>query len=217
MSEADKKVLIASRFAVLPINFLPEHWAVFILDKTEKTVFSFDSMETGRKGRGQTGLQLVKWMVERAGQSELTLNLHLHEVTVPQQLLPICGLIVLASVRLFFQCHYENQPHIVNGQTFHQDEAPCLDRESDARYHGARYMPHISQDVWMRSTILGMACGTYLCGLYNLDGQLRGNEYLDGQILLSGVRLAVGHHRPLKIPEVFNVKEAAIIVSASSR
>ena len=69
MSEADAEVLIASRFTVFPIRFLkPEYWTVFIIDKSKKakTLFPFDSMETGRIDRVRNGLRHVKWMVQYA-------------------------------------------------------------------------------------------------------------------------------------------------------
>ena len=149
VSEADKKVWIASRFAVLPINFLPPHWTVFVLDKSEKTVFSFNSMKMGRKGRAQTGFKLVKWMVECVGQSELALNLNLYVVPVPQQYGAVCGLIVLESVRLFFQCHYENQPHIVNGQTFHPDEAHAWIESRMRNTMGTSEVEETMQTMWL--------------------------------------------------------------------
>jgi hypothetical protein len=39
---------------------------------------------------------------------------------------------------------------------------------------------------------MGMDLGQYLCGLYNLDGELRMREFLDARVLMPGLRLAIG-------------------------
>ena len=47
--------------------------------------------------------------------------------------------------------------------------------------------------------ISGMAIGQYLAGLFNLDGQIRGHEYIDVMALLAGLRLAVGRNSDVHI------------------
>lgn len=124
VTEAHAEVLKAAKFLVFPIWFNgPEHWAVFVLDKAQKTALFFDSMEAGRAERSRRGYQLVKWVVEYAEQGGLTTDFHIHQMPVRQQFQAICGLIVLESVRVFFQGLNGNQSTTLDSPSRHPAQA----------------------------------------------------------------------------------------------
>lgn len=122
VSEAHAQVLKTAIFAVFPIRFTsPDHWAVLILDKSEKVAFFFDSLQASRAKRSRRGFQLVNgwYVLEHAEQRDLTVDFYIHKMSVPQQSLAICGLIVLESVRVFSTVvtaikHFIDSPAIIS-------------------------------------------------------------------------------------------------------
>ncbi|KAH8733875.1 hypothetical protein BGZ61DRAFT_167147 [Ilyonectria robusta] len=60
----------------------------------------------------------------------------------------------------------------------------------------AKYFPHIQPSG---PFVGGMAVGQYLTGLFNLDGFIRKEEYLNELSLIAGLSLAIGQHRDVRI------------------
>lgn len=60
----------------------------------------------------------------------------------------------------------------------------------------AKYFPHIQPS---ESFVGRMAVGQYLTGLFNLDGFIRKEEYLNESSLIAGLNLAIGQHKDVRI------------------
>ncbi|GAB0134305.1 hypothetical protein EsDP_00002682 [Epichloe bromicola] len=61
----------------------------------------------------------------------------------------------------------------------------------------AKEFPHIQQSGPFAAA--GMAVGQYLTGLFNLDGFIRKEEYLNESSLIARLSLAIGQHRDVRI------------------